>query len=221
VAASEGMLRRVGMAREGELLGKTDEDIHPARIARDIRVDDLRVIQTRQPLIDRVEALFIRTQAKDWYMTTKMPVFDPKGEVIGIMGYVRPCQPVGNTIPSWQRLERVVDYIHVNFRQSLAVDDLAEMACVSRRQLHRLFTQTFGMSPQTFIVRTRVQAASDDLVLTDKSISQIAAEHGFCDQSAFCKRFSEHTGETPLRFRQRHGKQRNMRSQRGSSAKGR
>ena len=60
------------------------------------------------------------------------------------------------------------------------------------------------MSTQEFIVRTRVQAASDALLLTDKSLADIALAHGFCDQSAFCRRFSEHTGETPLKYRQRH-----------------
>ena len=60
------------------------------------------------------------------------------------------------------------------------------------------------MSAQEFTVRTRVQAASDDLLQTEKSLSEIALDHGFYDQSAFSRQFSQHTGETPLKFRQRH-----------------
>jgi AraC-like DNA-binding protein len=67
-----------------------------------------------------------------------------------------------------------------------------------------MFKEAFGLSPQAFLIRTRVQAASDDLLLTDKTLSEIALEHGFCDQSALSRRFIEHTGETPRKFRQRH-----------------
>ena len=119
------------------------------------------------------------------------------------MGFVRPYRRGEKSVPGAERLERVVNYIHENHAKPIAVDDLAKLACLSARQLHRQFRAVFGMSTQTFIVRTRVQAASDDLALTEKPLSEIAFEHGFCDQSAFSRRFAEHTGETPLRFRQR------------------
>jgi AraC-like DNA-binding protein len=203
IAGSAGLLRRLGIASEDELIGLTDGDIHPARVAKEIREDDSYVMTTRQPLIDRIEALFIRSQAKDWYSTTKLPILDVSGEVIGIMGFVRPYREVDRKMPGMERLERVVAYIHENHSGHIAAEDLAKIACLSVRQLHRLFHKVFGMNTQTFIVRTRVQAASDDLLLTHKSMSEIALDHGFCDQSAFSRRFLEHTGETPLRFRKR------------------
>ena len=54
--------------------------------------------------------------------------------------------------------------------------------------------------------RARIQAASDELVTSDKSVAQIAGEYGFCDQSAFTRQFRQHTGETPLAFRRRRRK---------------
>ena len=92
IAGSTGLLQRLGFSREEEILGLTDADIHPARVAREIREDDERVMATREPLLGRVEALFTRSHAKDWYVTTKLPIFDPAGAVIGIMGFVRPCR---------------------------------------------------------------------------------------------------------------------------------
>jgi AraC-like DNA-binding protein len=203
VAGSAGLLRRLGIASEEDLIGLTDGDIHPARVAKEIREDDKRVMKSRQPLIDRIEALFTRSQAKDWYATTKLPIVDTSGEVIGIMGYVRPYRQIDKQSPGMERLERVVAHIHQRHAEHIAAEDLAKIACLSVRQIHRLFHKVFGMNTQTFIVRTRVQAASDDLLLTDKPMSEIALDHGFCDQSAFSRRFLEHTGETPLRFRKR------------------
>lgn len=80
VAGGAGVLQRLGFSREEELFGLTDADIHPARVAREIREDDLRVMQSRQPLLGRVEALFTRSQATDWYVTTKLPIYPaPQG----------------------------------------------------------------------------------------------------------------------------------------------
>ncbi len=203
MVASIGVLQRLGLAREEDIIGKVDAVYHPPRTALEIRADDERVMSTGQPLIDRVEALFTRSHAKDWYVTTKLPIYDVDGKIMGIMGFVRPYRRNDKSMPGAARLERVVSYLQMNHSKHLSVTELAKVAHLSVRQLHRLFHDVFGMSTENFIVRTRVQAASDDLLMTDKPLSEIAALHGFCDQSAFSRRFTEHTGETPLKFRQR------------------
>lgn len=203
IAASIGVLQRLGCKSEDDFIGKTDADVHPPRTAREIREDDERVMTTCEPLIDRVEALFTRSHAKDWYVTTKLPIFDTEGNVIGIMGFVRPYRRNDRSIPGFERLERVVAHIQENHSEPIKVAHLAKIANTSVRHLHRLFHEVFGMSTENFIVRTRVQAASDDLLMTDKPLSEIAMLHGFCDQSAFSRSFAHHTGETPLKYRQR------------------
>ncbi len=203
VAASAGVVGRFGQASENDVIGRTDADFHPPRTVAEIREDDRRVMSTRQPLINRVEALFTHSHAKEWYVTSKMPIFATDGEVIGVMGIVRRCSPSELPSPALSRLDPVVRHIHAHHGRTITAAELARLACVSVRQLHRLFHEVFGINTETFIVRTRVQAASDDLVLTDKTLGEIALEHGFCDQSAFSRRFREHTGESPLKFRQR------------------
>ena len=206
VAASPGLLVLLGFSSEEKMLGLTDENIHPARVVRDIRADDLRVMETGVPMIDRVEALFTRSQAKDWYVTTKLPIVDTRGEVIGVMGFVRPYRRERNVVPGAVRLEVAVAHIQANYREAISIPELARLAHLSVRQLGRRFQEVFGMSPQEFLMRTRVQAASDDLLQTENSLGTIAADHGFYDQSAFTRQFFQHTGEKPLRFRQRHSR---------------
>lgn len=203
VAIGAGMIRRIGASREEELLGVHDSTIHPPFVARAIRQDDLHVMQTRQPIVDRVEALYARTRAKDWFITTKLPILDETGEVIGVMGFVRPYNGGTGGGENDEQLRKVVEHIHKNYGGRLVVADLAQIAHLSERQLNRRFQDTFRMSTQEFIVRTRIQAASDELLGTDKTLSQIALDHGFYDQSAFTRQFRQHTGETPLHFRRR------------------
>jgi PAS domain S-box-containing protein len=203
VAASNGVLLRLGYSHEDEALGLTDFDFHPPRIARQIREDDLRVMTTRQPLVGRTENLFTRAQAQAWYRTTKLPIFDRLGAVSGVMGIVRLYREESDTAPGAERLARVVEYIHAHHSDPIACEDLASLVHMSLRQLQRRFREVYGMGVHTFVMRTRVQAASDDLLLTNKSMCEIALDHGFCDQSAFSRHFAAHTGETPLRYRQR------------------
>lgn len=205
VAIGAGMLRRVGAAREEDLLGVSDSTIHPPLVARAIRQDDLHVMHTRQPLVDRVEALYARTRAKDWFVTTKLPILDETGEVIGVMGFVRPYRGGTEGMENDEQLRRVVEHIHKHYGGHLAVSDLAQIAHLSERQLNRRFQKTYRMSTHEFIVRTRIQAACDELVGTEKSIAEIALEHGFYDQSAFTRQFRQHIGETPLTYRRRRG----------------
>ncbi len=203
MAAGRGVLDRLNLATEEDILGLRDEDIHPPRIAKEIRRDDEQVMRTRQPLVDRVEALFSRSHAKDWYVTTKLPIIDDANRVIGIMGFVRPFER--NRFPKEDnsRLKESVDFIHEHHKGRIEVSEIAELARLSQRQLNRKFHETFGMSVQEFIMRTRIQAASDELIQTDKRLAEIAAHCGFCDQSAFGQQFRKHTGETPLEFRRR------------------
>lgn len=202
VAISAGMLRRIGAGSEDEYLGISDAVIHPPSIARQIREDDLHVMRSGKPIIDRVEALFARTRAKDWFLTTKLPLYDMAGEVIGVMGFVRPYRPGTSSGVQDLQLQRVVSHIQENYRERIQMADLAQIAHLSERQLNRRFQETFRMSAQEFIMRTRIQAASDDLLATEKAVAEIAIEHGFYDQSSFTKHFRIHTGETPLAFRQ-------------------
>lgn len=204
VASSTGGLQKLNFRREEEVIGLTDVDIHPPRIAHETRADDMRVMATREPMLGRVEALFTRSQARDWYVTTKLPIFDAQGEVIGVMGFVRPYRRASGEVPGAQRLESVAAYIHAHHAEHIAMPTLAQIAHLSTRQVGRHFKEVFGISPQEFVVRTRVQAASVDLIRTDKALSEIALAHGFYDQSAFSKQFLQHTGETALRYRQRH-----------------
>lgn len=203
VAVSRGTLDRIGVRDEEDILGASDERIHPFTVARVIREDDLRVMNTGQPIVNKVEALYARTRAKDWFLTTKLPIYDASGAAVGVMGIVRPYFGAPGTAASDLQIQRVVAHVHAHYRDRIPVEDMARLASISERQLNRRFQEIFRMSVQEFIIRTRIQAASDELLGSDKSVAEVAQDNGFYDQSAFTRQFRIHTGETPLAFRKR------------------
>ena len=205
VSVNEGFLPRLGLSSERELLGKTDFDLFPPRLAEHFRRDDRLVIESKKPMLNILELVFNSQGLPDWYLTNKYPLFDRNGEVVGIIGTVR---PYGDGELKWERddeIGRAVSYIRKNFRTELAIADLIKVSRLNHRKLHRGFVELFGVAPMQFITRTRIEAACDDLLTTGNKLSDIAKDNGFYDQSSFTQHFRKQMGVTPLKYRKQKG----------------
>mgnify|MGYP001395220899 FL=1 len=205
VSVNEGFLPRLGLSSERELLGKTDFDLFPPRLAEHFRRDDRLVIESKKPMLNILELVFNSQGLPDWYLTNKYPLFDRTGEVVGIIGTVR---PYGDGELKWERddeIGRAVSYIRKNFRTELAIADLIKVSRLNHRKLHRGFVELFGVAPMQFITRTRIEAACDDLLTTGNKLSDIAKDNGFYDQSSFTQHFRKQMGVTPLKYRKQKG----------------
>ncbi|WP_442507625.1 helix-turn-helix domain-containing protein [Novipirellula sp. SH528] len=204
VSVSQSIVVRFGLEHEEEVIGRDDYDFFPAHIADSFVRDDQHVIRTGEPLIDRVEIWYTEQRLLDWFVTTKLPVYDKQGTVIGIMGVIRSYEGHRKTALPYSQISDVVEHIRENHRGRITVVELAQRAKLSTRQLHRKFMDVFGMSVQDFLMKTRMQAACDELIHANTSIIDIADQLGFCDQSAFTQQFRKHIGVTPSRFRRQH-----------------
>ncbi|HVN47524.1 MAG TPA: PAS domain-containing protein [Bacteroidota bacterium] len=76
----------LGCQSEAEVLGKDELDFFPAEIASHILSDDRSVLQSDTPVIGREESYSDALGNKCWQQTTKVPIHDKRGNVIGIMG---------------------------------------------------------------------------------------------------------------------------------------
>jgi two-component system sensor histidine kinase/response regulator len=68
-----------------ELLGKNDFDLSPPDLAAKFRADDKTVMETRQPL-EGVERQVTPNGERRWIQTTKVPVIDSDGKLLGTQG---------------------------------------------------------------------------------------------------------------------------------------
>ncbi len=83
--------------------------------------------------------------------------------------------------------------------QSIGV--IAERLDVGRRQLERRFQSALGITPSEADKLMRIERAKLLMTTTKRSITEIAAETGFCDASHFIRVFKERNGVTPDAFR--------------------
>jgi AraC-like DNA-binding protein len=93
-------------------------------------------------------------------------------------------------------LGRVRDYLRDNPGEPVTIADLAALAGLTESHLIRAFHREFGLPPHAYHLRRRLAAASE-LLASGLSVSTVAYECGFADQSHLSRKFKEVNGLTP------------------------
>ena len=100
---------------------------------------------------------------------------------------------------------RTIGYMNRHYIESLCLDNLVDVARVSKRSLIRHFKNTTGLTPMRYLQKVRIAKARDMLTSSDRSITQVAMDAGFNDAAYFSLVFRKHTGMTPSEFQQNPG----------------
>jgi PAS domain S-box-containing protein len=72
-----------------EAIGKTDADIFSAEHAQQALEDEQRIMRTGEPLVAKIEKETWPDREDTWVSSTKMPLHDKNGEIIGTFGISR------------------------------------------------------------------------------------------------------------------------------------
>lgn len=184
-----------------QVCGLTDFDIHPRHLAARYVREDQQVMKSGNMLPHQVWLVPAGGTELRWFISSKTPLRNTKGDVCGIAGAMRDFEAAGEVFRPYAAMQNVLAYVARNFEQSIAVPDLAKMVGLSVSQFERRFKQTLQMTPRQYIQRVRANAACETLVATELSVAEVAAECGYYDQSYFTKQFKRFIGLTPLAYR--------------------
>src|SRR5262249_22815909 len=76
----------LGVSQQEELLGKTDFDFFPTARAKMWFAQEQSIMQTGEPMLQEEEFQPWRSRQRRWLLTSKIPLRDENGEVIGLVG---------------------------------------------------------------------------------------------------------------------------------------
>lgn len=96
-------------------------------------------------------------------------------------------------------LERVRDYIRLNFREKITLAKLSEEGGINPFHLQKQFVKHYGISPQEMVISCRVKYA-EQLLRNKVPLTQTAIDSGFSDQSHFSRHFKKVKGISPGSF---------------------
>jgi AraC-like DNA-binding protein len=183
------------------ILGKTDYDLSPAFLADQFRHDDEQVL-AGQRIVNRLERLEESLGATVWNITDKIPIVDAKGAIIGTAGITRPAGSASSLEATTPGFGPALDHMRAHFQHEITNQHLASISNMSLRAFERRFRAEFHLTPQRFLRKLRLRLASRALVYTDESLSEIALNCGFADQSHFSREFRRQFGRTPREYRE-------------------
>ncbi len=199
--ANRAFLLNYGMHDLTQVLGRTDDDLSPAHLAAHFRQGDEAVLagQTVQGRLELV-GRFDHTAA--WCFTTKLPVRDSRGRAVGTAGVTRVLDAAQIDQRRDIRLGVIISLMTRRLHEPVENAEMARAAGMSPRAFERAFAREYGLPPQQYLRRLRIQTACRRLVDTRESIADIALRCGFADQSHLTREFRRVTGVTPGSYRE-------------------
>ena len=102
-----------------------------------------------------------------------------------------------------QRINLVIGYIVDNFKDVVFLNKASEIANMSPNAFCKYYKKITGQTFMETVTGYRIDYAIQQLIYSDKSISDISFESGFSDVSHFYKLFKRKTRLSPLGYRKK------------------
>lgn len=137
-------MRSLGASRLEEVIGKTAFDFFPHDAAVRFQSDDQAVIRSGKPVVNRQEVIVDESGNKRWLSTTKVPLRNGGGQIIGLVG-------IGRDITERKRAEEQLATYNEELREknSQLEDDLDMASEIQQAFLPQQFpTFPRGIAPE-------------------------------------------------------------------------
>lgn len=201
VGASLGFAKIMGAKSVEEVLGKTDHDLQPDFLADAFCEDDQQVFNSNKALYEKIELVPMKDGSIDWLSTSKIPLVDREGKVVGLAGIARIIYDSESVYANHPEMRQIIDYLKTHFGKKLSMANVASSANISISKLERLFKKMFGITPLMYLHKVRLHAACSLLRYKDTDLADIAIKCGFNDQTNMTRAFRLELKITPLKYR--------------------
>ncbi|MEL6412274.1 MAG: AraC family transcriptional regulator [Pseudomonadota bacterium] len=100
------------------------------------------------------------------------------------------------------KLTTLDDYIADHLHRAISVDELAQIACVSRHHFSRRFKAKTGQSPYQYVLAAKLDAAAHALSSDrSRSVTEVSGSVGYDNPAQFAKAFRRRFGAAPRMWR--------------------
>jgi AraC-like DNA-binding protein len=201
--ANKFFLEHIGVRTLEQALGLTDYDFAPRQLAKQYVEDDKRVLKG-ELVTDRLEMNSVGSGDMAWFTTTKRPLLNSGGDIIGSYGITRHLEKTSIALSGIEALKTPVNYIRKNYMRPISLGVLADVSHLSISALERRFKKFLSKTPKQYIIDVRLEHARRLLVETTLPIALVAEQSGFVDASYFSRRFKRKFALLPSEFRAEH-----------------
>lgn len=97
-----------------------------------------------------------------------------------------------------------ISYISLHYTDEITVNKMAELCGFSTGHFSKLFRQSTGMTPKSYLDTVRITMSENYLTTTELPILEIAGLSGFGTLSSFNRLFQQRHHQSPREFRKQH-----------------
>jgi PAS domain S-box-containing protein len=202
-AANKVLAERTGFQHKELLIGLTAEEVFPGALGRRISEQDRSILKSARSLKGELELHIYPDGREGWCLTWKEPLFDRDRRILGLVGLSRDLRSTGLASAETAALSGALRYAQTQGGMASRVSDLAKRAKLSVFQFDQRIRTMFGLSAGQYLTRLRIERASERLRQSADSISEIALDCGYADQTAFTRQFRNTTGVSPGAYRRK------------------
>ena len=128
------------VANDSEILGRTDFDLFLGEHAKDAFADEQNVLSTGQPIVAKLERENLPDGRITWASTTKVPLRDGSGQIIGTCGISR------DVTEEHRQSEKLQEYTDTLAEKQAQMDEELAMA---REVQQALLPQSYPLFPRS------------------------------------------------------------------------
>ncbi|MDK1286825.1 AraC family transcriptional regulator [Pseudoalteromonas umbrosa] len=103
----------------------------------------------------------------------------------------------------YKRLDACRDFIVDNYHETLSLSVIAKHSCMSPYHFLRVFKDTYGETPNEYLIRLRVEQAKKMLITEQCSVSEVCEKVGYTSLGSFSSLFVKQVGLTPTSYRRK------------------
>ena len=168
-------VRWMGRQSEAEVLQKSDFDFYPADIAAAYYAADQSVIQTGTPVLNKEESLLDKEGKTHFFSTSKLPLRDERGQIIGLVGVGREVTEQKRAEDALRHEKALMDALMDNIPDSIYFKDRqCRLVRINRKMMQSLNLDEMSQA----IAKTDVELYGEEFGRKTLAIDQQLMESG-------------------------------------------
>jgi transcriptional regulator GlxA family with amidase domain len=106
-----------------------------------------------------------------------------------------------------EEVKKAQEYIEMNYKDKITVDELCDLFGVGRRTFERRFKKATTNTIIEYIQRVKIEAAKKELETGRKTVNEVMYDVGYTDTKAFRDVFKKIAGLSPVEYRNKYNKE--------------
>ncbi|MEI2284067.1 helix-turn-helix domain-containing protein [Paenibacillus polysaccharolyticus] len=162
-------------------------DLLPRFNNRELMIEPIRrTISTMRKLITMKDAVSEEEQVAYHFRFQKL-----------MYALLKQNKVVSETVTAMQAVEQSISFLMDHYHEEISTKQLAEQTGIGIKHYIRLFKKVTGSTPHEYVSSLRIGKAKELLLVSRKSLAEIAEQVGYRDSYYFNRRFKQITGVPP------------------------